>query len=275
MSEDREQKNAVFGSVQVQPPTQHSEIPVEIAPLPSSGKVYPENSTIHNVERIEISAMTTKQEDILTSRALIKKGTVITELIRSCLLDKSIEPTDLLVGDRNALMVSIRANGYGADYEGKTTCGNADCGVESQQVFDLAALPIKRLDIEPIKLGVNEFAYKLPLSNKDVTFRFLTGRDEEDVIAAAEQRKKNNLVLDTNVTTRLLHSIVSIDGERDRSKISFEVRKMLAGDSRALRAYITKHEPGIEMSQKITCPACGNVEEVSVPLGVSFFWPDS
>ena len=274
MSEEREQ-NRVFGAVAVSPSVAPSEIPVEISPLPSNGKVYPETSSLHNVKSIEISAMTTKQEDILTSRALIKKGTVITELIRSCLLDKSIDPTDMLVGDRNAIMIAIRANGYGVDYEGKVTCGNADCGVENEQIFDLSGLPIKRLKIDPVQLGVNEFAFTLPHSQKNITFRFLTGKDEEEVIATAEQRKKNKLSVDANVTTKLLHSIISVDGDRSRDKIAALVRNMLSKDSRALRAYITQHEPGIEMSQEVTCGVCGHVEEVSVPLGVNFFWPDN
>ena len=63
------------------------EVPVEAVPLPSEGKIYSADSSSHNRETIEIRAMTAKEEDILTSRALIKKGTVITELIKSCLVN--------------------------------------------------------------------------------------------------------------------------------------------------------------------------------------------
>lgn len=274
MTDEREQRNAVFNA-QAATPVLSPEIPVEIAPLPSNGKVYPIGTSLHNVDRIEISAMTTKQEDILTSRALIKKGTVISELIRSCLLDKAIDPTSLLVGDRNAIMISIRANGYGSDYEAKVVCGNAECALENEQVFDLSSLPIKRLVLEPVKHGVNEFPFTLPHSKREVVFRFLTGRDEEEVLAAAEQKRKLKIAVDENVSTKLLLSLVSVDGDSSRGKVAAVVRTMVAKDSRALRAYITKNEPGIDMVQTVKCESCHHVEEVSIPLGTNFFWPDN
>ena len=80
----------------------------------------------HACETVDIKAMTAREEDILTSRAFIKKGTVITELIRSCLVDKRIDPNSLLSGDRNALMVAIRVTGYGVEYSTEVTCPVCD-----------------------------------------------------------------------------------------------------------------------------------------------------
>ena len=77
------------------------EIPVENVPLPSRGVIYPPEHPLHLVETVQIRAMTAREEDILTSKALIKKGTVITELIKSCLIDKSVNPNDMILGDRN------------------------------------------------------------------------------------------------------------------------------------------------------------------------------
>jgi len=249
------------------------EIPVESVPLPSNGLVYPVNSSLHGAETIDIKAMTAKEEDILTSKAFLKKGTVITELIRSCLVDKSIDPRDLLTGDRNALMIAIRATGYGAEYDAEIEC--EECGAKTSRQFDLGALPIKKLTIEPVTQGENIFQFSLPVTKKVVKFRFLTGRDEEEILATGEKQKKAGLVNDSSVTTNLLYSIVSIDGIGERAKISQFVKMMPARDSLALRNYIRDNEPGIDMKQDSDCGACGHTEEVNMPLGVNFLWPSA
>ena len=49
-------------------------VPTEFVELPSQGKYYPEGHPLHQEESIEIRQMTAKEEDILTSRTLLKKG---------------------------------------------------------------------------------------------------------------------------------------------------------------------------------------------------------
>lgn len=288
MSDDREQKNAVFsqqGPAGIDPRMPKIsqadkvkadfglDVPHELVPLPSSGKVYPQGSTLHGVDAVEIRCMTAREEDILTSKALLKKGTVITELIKSCLVDRSINVLDLLSGDRNTLMVAIRVTGYGPEYSAELEC--PECGVKSPHDFNLGALPIKRLEIEPVTPGVNLFEYKLPYSGKVVKFKFMTGRDEEEMVQLGERQKKMGLGSESNVTTSLLYTLVSIDGIEDRAKISSFVKMMPARDSLALRNYIRDNEPGIVMKQESSCPSCGHSEEVSMPLGVSFLWPSA
>jgi hypothetical protein len=249
------------------------EIPVESVPLPSNGLVYPVDSALHGSETVDIKAMTAKEEDILTSKAFLKKGTVITELIKSCLVDKSFDPRDLLTGDRNALMIAIRATGYGAEYEAEIECD--ECGAKTQRQFDLGALPIKKLSIDPVSPGHNVFEFSLPVTKKVVRFRFLTGRDEEEILATSEKQKKVGISNDSSVTTNLLYSIVSVDGVNERSKIAHFVKNMPAKDSLALRNFIRDNEPGVEMKQETACGSCGHEEEVSMPLGVNFLWPSS
>jgi hypothetical protein len=249
------------------------EIPVESVPLPSSGLTYSQESPLHLKEVVEIRSMTAREEDILTSRALIKKGTVITELIKSCLVDKRIQVQDMLVGDRNALMVALRITGYGAEYRVEADCPK--CNARSKQEFDLASMPIKRLEIEPVSKGQNVFEFKLPMTKKMVHFKFLTGRDEEEISTIQERTKKQGAIADNIVTTRLQYSIVSVDSKTDRSLINTFIRNMPARDSMALRKFIEQHEPGIEMKSDYDCPSCSEVSEVRVPLGASFFWPDA
>ena len=250
------------------------EIPVELVPLPSNGKVFPEDHPLHGKRSLEITAMTAREEDILTSRALIKKGTVITELLRSCLVDKRIQPEHMLSGDRNALMVAIRITGYGQEYSADIVCEG--CNETSPATFDLAQLPIKALEIDPIDLGSNLFEFQLPRTKVPVQFAFLTGNDEETLLAESERRKKKlRLSTDNFVTSRLEKCLVSVNGITDRNKIGHFIRKMPAMDSRALRKYIDEHEPGVEMKQWIKCEHCGEDQLVSMPIGASFFWPDA
>jgi hypothetical protein len=224
-------------------------------------------------ETVEIRSMTAREEDILTSRALIKKGTVITELIKSCLIDKKIYVPDMLAGDRNAIMVALRITGYGAEYAVEADCPK--CNVRSKQEFNLGDMPIKRLQIEPVTKGQNVFEFKLPVTKKTVNFKFLTGRDEEEISTIQERTKKQGAQADNIVTNRLQFAIVSIDGKTDRSAINGFIRNMPARDSMSLRKFIDANEPGIDMKGNFDCPSCSDVNEVRVPLGASFFWPDA
>jgi hypothetical protein len=285
MSETRETRNSVFTQNPHGMPAGHAishadklkqdfglEIPVELIPMPSGGRVYNQNSPLFMREAVEIKAMTTKEEDILTSRGLLKKGTVITELIKSCLLDKTINTHDLLSGDRNALMVAIRITGYGTEYSVEIDCPS--CAVKNKKSFDLSELPLRRLEIEPVSVGVNCFEFRLPYTQKLVRFRFLTGKDEEDIMATQEKQKKF-MSNESMVTTSLAYSIISIDGIEDRNKISNFVKSMPARDSLALRSYMKDNEPGILMKGEFECESCSHESEVDIPIGVSFLWPQT
>jgi hypothetical protein len=249
------------------------EVPVESVPLPSLGVVYGSDSPLFRQETVDIRAMTAKEEDILTSRALIKKGTVITHLLKSCMTDKRVDPDEMLTGDRNAIMTAVRITGYGADYNVEVEC--PACGERSKQKFDLAALPIKRLKIQPVAEGANLFEFTLPVSKKRIRFKFLTGADEAELAVVQERKKKQGMTSDNLVTQRLMFAIQSIDNVTDKSKIATFCRNMPARDSLDLRRHIDSNEPGVEMKSWMDCPSCLEHSEVRLPIGAAFFWPDS
>lgn len=274
---ERAERNQVFQSGQVpQVLDQYSDIPVESVPLPSLGLVYPVGSSLHGAETVEIRAMTAKEEDILSSRALIKKGTVISHLLQSCIVDRSVDARSLLGGDRNAIMIAIRVTGYGPQYDIEVQC--SACRHKDKYSYDLGALPIKRLEIAPAEPGTNAFDVKLPVTGRVIRFKFLTGIDEENIVATQEKMKK--LIaggIDNLITTKLKTCIVSIDGNTDRLAIDKFVNFLPARDSLFLRKYIDNNEPGVEMKVAFACSNadCGHTEEVALPLGPSFFWPDA
>ena len=162
------------------------EIPQESVPLPSRGVIYPQEGPLHGQETIDIRPMTAREEDILTSRAYIKNGTVLTKLLKSCIVNKTINPDNLISGDRNALLVSLRITGYGADYDVEVDC--PECGTKSKQTFDLSSLQIKRLEVDPVVQGDNLFEVQLPVTKKSVRVKFLTGHDEREMMTINERK---------------------------------------------------------------------------------------
>jgi len=292
---NREEKNAVFkdGEKQKSPaksqapkarPNKMSnplaelgiEIPDELVPLPSTGKTYPVDSVLHGAECVEIKRMTATEEDILTSRALIKNGTVISRLIKSCMTDKTVDTRELLLGDRNAIMVAIRVTGYGARYDVTIDCPK--CNTPIEKTIDLSQLPIKQLTIDPIEVGTNAFKLVLPVTKAEVVFKFLTGADEEAMSVESDRRKK---ILKTyeeqTVTTQLRYSLLSVNGRTEQGLLAKFAQHCISEDSAFLRKYIDDNEPGVNMRTEIKCPDpdCGCQKEVAIPLGVTFFWPNA
>ena len=57
--------------------------PTEFVELPSGGNYYPEGHRLHGEQTVEIKFMTAKEEDILTSKTLIKQGVALERLLKS------------------------------------------------------------------------------------------------------------------------------------------------------------------------------------------------
>lgn len=250
--------------------------PTDVVPIPSKGICYPVDHPFHGVDRVEIKSMTAKEEDILTSTALIKQGKAMSALIRSCLLNKTVDPDELLTGDRNALLMAIRITGYGPEYEVEVPCGS--CGEAVKYTFDLRKIDVTGLpsDVSPVEPGQNKFSFKLPVMKKEVIFKLQTGASSREVDQDQEAAKRKlGPAAETPVTTNLFYHIVSIGGETDRSKLRGIVNKLPAGDSRALRMYMDKISPGVEMHQEMKCPHCDAVTEADVPMTTEFFWPSA
>jgi len=236
-------------------------IPTEIIELPSKGLLYPEDSELAK-GTVEMKYMTAREEDILTNQSYIKNGTVLDKLLKSLIVSK-INYDDLLIGDKNAIMVAARVLGYGKDY-------TFNYSGESYTI-DLSTLDNKPIHSEIESRKTNEFEYTLPHSGNHVTFRLLTHKDEQDINRELEGLKKINKDSSSDLTTRLKYVITSVEGNRERKDIrEFVDNYLLAKDSRALREYIKEVQPDVDMS---FFPSDGG-DRVNIPVGISFFWPD-
>ena len=237
-------------------------LPTEVIELPSKGLLYPEGSELAK-GRIEMKYMTAKEEDILTNQSYIQKGTVLDKLMKS-LIVSDIQYNDLLIGDKNAIMVAARILGYGKDYS-FTISG------ESHTV-DLSLAEDKPLKKELFKDGENNFEFTLPHSGNHVTFKLLTHQDEQAINRELDGLKKINKDSSPDLTTRLKHIITSVEGKTEKKDIrEFVDNYLLARDSRALREYIKEIQPDVDL----TFFPEGSSTRINIPIGVNFFWPDA
>jgi len=250
--------------------------PTEFVDLPSKGKFYPEGHPLNDAESVEIRYMTAKDEDILTSQTLLKKGIAIERLLQNIIVDKSIRIDELLVGDKNALIVAARITGYGEEYDINITC--PVCNVSNPHTVNLSELRTNYVDDNILtefnidKTGNNTFIITLPKSKVNVEVRLLNGRDERHLMVKSEQRKKHKL-LEAVLTDQFKSFIVSVNGNDQEKAVSSFIDNMPAYDSRYLRNIYTNITPNIEMQEYFSCLECGNTTEVDVPFTVQFFWP--
>jgi hypothetical protein len=240
-------------------------IPTEVITLPSKGLLYPETSPLSKGE-IEMKYMTAKEEDILTNANLIRQGTVIDKLLQALIITP-IEYNDLLVGDKNAVLIAARVLGYGKDYS--FTYNNKEVSV------DLSTLTDKVIDESLYTRGTNEFSFTLPATGNEITFKLLTHGDEQKIDAEIKGLQKVNPNSSTDVTTRLKHMITSIEGKRDQKDIrDFVDNYLIAKDARALREYYSKIQPDVNLIYKPEDDSYVG-EGIAIPISLNFFWPDS
>ena len=241
--------------------------PSEVIDLPSEGRLYPEGHPLKD-GKIEIKYMTAKEEDILTSQNLIKKGVVIDRLLDSLILTNGVKCDDLVLGDKNAVMVAARILAYGPEYVCQVTNPNTDEIIE--HTFNLADCPFKKLDEN---ITENKFEVELPISKKKVTFKLLNGKDEVIINKELEASKKIGSDVSPELTTRLRHTVTSVDGDESQSTINNFIQTLLARDSMFLRKQIAEVAPDIELEQEIEFG--GDTVKVAIPMTVGFFWPDT
>jgi hypothetical protein len=160
-------------------------------------------------------------------------------------------------------MIAARILGYGSEY-------SFEYNGESQTV-DLSLIENKPLKEELFSKNINEFTFTLPKSKNTVTFKLLTHKDEQDINRELEGLKKINKDSSPELTTRLKYTLTSVEGNHEKKDIrNFVDNYLLAHDSRALREYIREIQPDVDLT---FFPSNGD-DRISIPIGVSFFWPD-
>ena len=253
-------------------------VPTEFVKLPSEGRYYPPDHPLYNETTIEIKQMTAKEEDILTSVTLIENGVALERLLESVIINKSINPSSLLVGDRNAIIIAARVSGYGNMYRTLITCPS--CITEQKYSFNLNNAKVTTAsDIAadlPDVISISDtgtHVVTLPKSQLVIEMALLNGVDEKNLtnkLVGSDNKDSQKLV-----TTQLAHMIKSVNGNSTQEAIEYVSQNLPSGDSAFLRKIYTKIVPNVELSLGFECQHCGHNEDMEVPLAAEFFWPDS
>jgi phage FluMu protein Com len=219
--------------------------------------------------------MTAREEDILTSQNLIKKGVVLEKLLESVIVTPGVKINDLLIGDKNAIFIACRRLAYGDNYGPvEVTCPK--CSEANKTTIDLSGVKNKEYDFSVHQRGVNLFECVLPFTKRNVKYRLLTHKDEGEIETELTSLNKIKGGSSHEITTRLKKMIVAIDGNEDRALINkFVDNQLVARDSQLFRKIIRDNIPDVDSSFDFVCESCGHGERMGIPITVSFFWPES
>ena len=259
-----------------QPPAQSGGfsfvVPTEFVELPSQGKFYPQGHPLHGQDSIEIRQMTAKEEDMLTSRTLLKKGVALDRVIANLIVNKGIDPDSLLVGDRNAIIIATRVSGYGNIYETKVAC--PACGTTQEYSFDLNRANIyDGEDARDLGVKANDdgtFNVSLPRTGVDVQFRLLNGRDEKTFLSGMQNDRKTKA--EKNITRQIAAIVVSLNGDNSMQAKQYFIDNVPSIDSRHLRLAYRLAAPNVDLTQHFQCGECSHEQDMEVPLTADFFW---
>lgn len=253
--------------------------PTELVELPSKGMFYPENHPLFKAVTIEIRQMTTKEEEILTSQTLLKKGVALDRLLTSLMLDKTIDPGTLLVGDKNAMLIQARKTGYGSDYTTQITCPS--CGVQETLDYDLnecqnydgGTCDDTLKELGALSTDRLTFRFTLPMTKVEAEIRLMYGYDEAEIVRKQRSKVKNK-DLNSAMTDNLKRIVVALNGIEERSQVETFLEKMPAADARYLRKAVAQLTPTTKMMLDFDCSSCTHSDELEVPITATFFWPD-
>ena len=244
-------------------------LPTEIVELPSKGLVYPKDNPLSS-GKIEMKYMTAREEDILTNQNYIRQGIVFDKLLKS-LVVSAINYDDLIIGDKNGILVAARVLGYGKDYT--INYPHPQTGVEEEVMIDLTTIKERDIDYSTFR-NINEFTFTLPKSGNEVTYKILTHKDERVIEDELKGLKKANI--NSDVTTRLKHMIIAVNGDREPKAVrDFVDNYLLAVDSRALRDHIKHTSPDLELKFDFIGSDGYTQEGVDLPIGLGFFYPST
>jgi len=246
--------------------------PTEFVDLPSKGIGYPKGHPLHGKDSLEIRYMTAKDEDILSNQSLIKKGVAIERMLENIIVESEIDPLTLLIADRNAILIKARGTAYGYDYEARVKCPK--CETNNLLMFDLRNPKVVggfKEDNSVITIADDGlFETTLPFSKFKIKFRLANGIEESKIAQLILSENK-----EFSISDQYKEMILSIEGFSEKEIINQFVDNMPVVDSSHLRICLKYATPSVDISETLTCKNCSHEQEVQVPFGTDFFWPNA
>ena len=207
--------------------------------LPSMGLFYSAGTPT-----IKVRELNAYDEILLSSPSLVYYGNAMKMLFNNVVLSDVLNYDDLLICDKNAILLFLRSTTYGDDVEMNFVC--PECQTEEVGKFKISSIEAKEMSVLPDENGQYEFI--LPSTRKTetpVSIKFVPLRvNQQEIIKSGE------------LIPRLLTQITSINGNQDKSFILSTIKKIKIKDSQALRLYIDKVEPGFDEMVMHVCTNC-------------------
>lgn len=228
------------------------DVPFDLVLFPSLGMFYPDKR-----QGVMVRCLTGIEENILTAPMLSSTHTALDLVLKSVIIDEDVDADKLLVGDKNAIILFLRATSFGVDYPVVITCPL--CNASGKSSFNITQLQSKDLYEFPDEQG--EFTCVLPkmkFNNKPVVVKFrpMTYADEKIIDDGLAMDKMNPRTIPRHVTMRYVNQITSIQGNTNKDIIQKLIKKMPINDSRYLHEYMDKVEPGIDNKISLKCNSC-------------------
>ncbi len=242
----------------------------EIVKFPSKGLYYPSK-----ISEVVVEYMTSKDEDILSTSSLIENGTVLDVLLKNKIKTLGINTDELLVGDRNAVLLFLRASSYGQEYG--VSVSDPRTGNAFQSSVDLTQLKAKEIKYTPDERG--EFSYLLPIRKVLVKFKILNYSEINNVLKSSEAiQEAYGEEYSQFGSLKLKSEIVEVAGQRHKEYITSFVDAMPAKDSSELKKRISEVTPDVDMTYEFTAPSVSPSDKpfkfkAKISVGVDFFFP--
>lgn len=190
----------------------------DVIPLPSKGEAYKDK-----IAKASVAYLTAYDENMIISPNLYKENLILDYILQEKLLSKEIDPLDLLEGDRDAIILFLRASGYGNEYP--ITATDDETGKEFDAIVDLSKLKYKEFNLKGDSNGW--FSFTLPVSKKEIKFRFPTHRDTITLekMKDAEDNLAKKSIIENYVST--LDTFVESDttlGREAKTKVRQAIR---------------------------------------------------
>ena len=144
----------------------------DVIQLPSNGQCYK-----NKMDRIPVAYLTAYDENIITSPNLYKDGLVIDFLLKSKIVNKDINPDDLVSGDVDAITLFLRATSYGPEFP--IVVRDPDTGEQIDTTVDLTTLKPKEFKLVGDENGW--FDFETPIKKDKIKFRYLTRKMEKQI----------------------------------------------------------------------------------------------
>lgn len=236
-------------------------IAYDVVELPSRGIYY-----ANNKKSLKISYLTAADENILAAPNLIQTNQIVTELLKRKVLDRDMNVDDLIEEDKQAILIFLRNTAFGTEY--KLTLNDPKTDKTFDIEVDLSSLDFKPFDLVSDTNG--EYSYFMEKSKIDITFKFLTQKQELEIKEIQKSWNGNGVA--PIITKQLEFMIKSIRGNRDIMNIRNLIENLPIKDSQSFRKFINDKKPGINLNKKTTTPS-GEEIQFEIGFGVEFFRP--